>query len=93
MGPLEATKPWNTTGVDGIYRFLNRVWRLFVDENGQLNAKISGDETWAAMRSSVLGTVRSRKLRRITRHLRFNTAISQMMIFVNEAYKTERVAA
>ena len=45
MGPLEATKPWNTTGVEGIYRFLNRVWRLFVDENGQLNAKISADET------------------------------------------------
>ena len=59
MGPLEATKPWNTNGVEGMYRFLNRVWRLFVDENGELNAKIGDDA--AVTRSNAPGTGRSRK--------------------------------
>ncbi|CAN7432464.1 leucine--tRNA ligase [Paenibacillus sp. LjRoot153] len=91
MGPLEATKPWNTTGVDGIYRFLNRVWRLFVDDNGQVHAKISGDET---LGSDSFKRTWHRSIKKITEDfdaLRFNTAISQMMIFVNEAYKTERL--
>lgn len=91
MGPLEATKPWNTTGVDGIYRYLNRVWRLFVDENGQINAKISADET---LGSDAFKRTWHRTIKKITEDfeaLRFNTAISQMMIFVNEAYKTERL--
>src|SRR5436189_4896013 len=35
MGPLEMTKPWSTKGVEGVYRFLGRVWRLFVDEKGE----------------------------------------------------------
>ncbi|KRE90330.1 leucine--tRNA ligase [Paenibacillus sp. Soil766] len=91
MGPLEATKPWNTTGVDGINRFLNRVWRLFVDDNGQLHTKISGDET---LGSDAFKRTWHRSIKKITEDfeaLRFNTAISQMMIFVNEAYKTERL--
>ncbi len=91
MGPLEATKPWNTTGVDGIYRYLNRVWRLFVDENGQIHAKISADET---LGSDTFKRTWHRTIKKITEDfeaLRFNTAISQMMIFVNEAYKTERL--
>lgn len=91
MGPLEATKPWNTTGVDGIYRFLNRVWRMFVDDNGTMHAKISGDET---LGSDTFKRTWHRSIKKITEDfeaLRFNTAISQMMIFVNEAYKTERL--
>jgi leucyl-tRNA synthetase len=91
MGPLEATKPWNTTGVDGIYRFLNRVWRLFVDDNGQIQAKISADEK---LGSDTFKRTWHRSIKKITEDfdaLRFNTAISQMMIFVNEAYKTERL--
>ncbi|NQX57765.1 leucine--tRNA ligase [Paenibacillus qinlingensis] len=91
MGPLEATKPWNTTGVDGIYRFLNRVWRLFVDDNGQVHSKISADET---LGSDAFKRTWHRSIKKITEDfdaLRFNTAISQMMIFVNEAYKTERL--
>jgi leucyl-tRNA synthetase len=89
MGPLESTKPWNTTGVEGIFRFINRVWRLFIDEHGQLNQKITDDEKIntpdAFMRTW------HRSIKKITEDydaLRFNTAISQMMIFVNEAYKT-----
>ncbi len=87
MGPLEATKPWNTNGVEGTYRFLARVWRLFVGEDGQLNAKIGDGET-----SDAFKRVWHRSIKKITddyENLRFNTAISQLMIFVNEAYKTE----
>nr|WP_052475794.1 leucine--tRNA ligase [Cohnella kolymensis] len=87
MGPLEATKPWNTNGVDGIYRFLSRVWRLFVDDNGGLNVKIknvSGDENFRRTWHKSL-----KKVGEDYEALRFNTAISQMMIFVNEAYKSE----
>jgi leucyl-tRNA synthetase len=87
MGPLEATKPWNTNGVDGIYRFLSRVWRLFVDDNGSLNEKIrnvTGDESFRRTWHKSL-----KKVGEDYEALRFNTAISQMMIFVNEAYKSE----
>ncbi|MBP1992895.1 leucine--tRNA ligase [Paenibacillus eucommiae] len=91
MGPLEATKPWNATGVEGIYRFLNRVWRLFVDENGNVHDKISSDET---LGSEAFKRTWHRTIKKITEDyeaLRFNTSISQLMIFVNEAYKTERL--
>ncbi|MBB6636174.1 leucine--tRNA ligase [Cohnella thailandensis] len=87
MGPLEATKPWNTNGVEGMYRFLGRVWRLFVDDNGNLNEKIQdvpGDE---AFRRTWHRTIK--KITEDYEGLRFNTAISQMMIFINEAYKTD----
>ncbi|WP_405082384.1 leucine--tRNA ligase [Paenibacillus chitinolyticus] len=89
MGPLEATKPWNTNGVEGSYRFLNRVWRLFVDENGALSGKISEDENAGG---DAFKRTWHRTVKKITEDfeaLRFNTAISQLMIFVNEAYKTE----
>ncbi|RKP55175.1 leucine--tRNA ligase [Cohnella endophytica] len=88
MGPLEATKPWNTNGVEGVYRFLARVWRLFVDDNtGELNAKIQevpGDESFRRTWHKSL-----KKVGEDYEALRFNTAISQMMIFVNEAYKSD----
>ncbi|TVY00489.1 leucine--tRNA ligase [Cohnella terricola] len=87
MGPLEATKPWNTNGVEGVFRFLARVWRLFVDENGNLNGKIQdvpGDDSFRRVWHKSI-----KKIGEDYEGLRFNTAISQMMIFVNEAYKTE----
>ncbi|XID95420.1 leucine--tRNA ligase [Paenibacillaceae bacterium WGS1546] len=87
MGPLEATKPWNTNGVEGIFRFLARVWRLFVDDNGNLNGKIqdaAGDEAFRRVWHKSL-----KKIGEDYEAMRFNTAISQMMIFVNEAYKTD----
>jgi leucyl-tRNA synthetase len=89
MGPLEATKPWNTSGVEGTYRFLNRVWRLFIDDQGGLNPKIKADDT---LGSESFKRTWHRSIKKITEDyeaLRFNTAISQLMIFVNEAYKTE----
>ncbi|RIE04474.1 leucine--tRNA ligase [Cohnella faecalis] len=87
MGPLEATKPWNTNGVEGVYRFLARVWRLFTDENGKLSERIQDVEGDAAFRRTWHKSVK--KVTEDYEALRFNTAISQMMIFVNEAYKTD----
>ncbi|MGU3470060.1 leucine--tRNA ligase [Paenibacillus sp. D51F] len=87
MGPLEATKPWNTSGVEGMHRFLSRVWRLFVGENGELNPKISDAEG-----SDAMNRVWHRSIKKVSDdfdNLRFNTAISQLMIWVNEAYKAE----
>jgi leucyl-tRNA synthetase len=90
MGPLEATKPWNTNGVEGSYRFLARIWRLFVNDQGQLQANIKK----AAVGSDAFRRVWHKSIKKITEDfeaLRFNTAISQLMIFVNEAYKTEEI--
>ncbi|ASS66080.1 MULTISPECIES: leucine--tRNA ligase [unclassified Paenibacillus] len=87
MGPLEATKPWNTSGVEGMHRFLSRVWRLFVGENGELNPKISDAEG-----SDAMNRVWHRSIKKVSDdfdNLRFNTAISQLMIWVNEAYKAD----
>ena len=88
MGPLEATKPWSTQGVEGVYRFLDRVWRLFVDEDGATGARSTGDEppTEDAARCC---TGRSSKVTEDIEALRFNTAIAQMMEFVNELTKLE----
>ncbi|WP_309120529.1 leucine--tRNA ligase [Paenibacillus sp.] len=87
MGPLEQTKPWNTNGVEGVYRFLNRVWRLFMTEEGTLQPKIKPDGGTDAFKRTWHRTIK--KLTEDYEALRFNTAISQMMIFVNEAYKQE----
>ncbi|KEQ27124.1 leucine--tRNA ligase [Paenibacillus tyrfis] len=89
MGPLEATKPWNTNGVEGTFRFLSRVWRLFVGEDGGLSAKITedGDAGSEAFKRTWHRTIK--KVTEDYEALRFNTAISQLMIFVNEAYKTD----
>ncbi|MFD2702128.1 leucine--tRNA ligase [Paenibacillus shunpengii] len=88
MGPLEATKPWNENGVEGAHRFLARVWRLFINEDGTLNEKISDQGTEEFKRTW------HKTIKKVTddlEHLRFNTAISQLMIFINEAYKAERL--
>ncbi|HZG78499.1 MAG TPA: leucine--tRNA ligase [Paenibacillus sp.] len=87
MGPLEQTKPWNTNGVEGVYRFLNRVWRLFMTEEGTLQPKIKPDGGTDAFKRTWHRTIK--KLTEDYEALRFNTAISQMMIFVNDAYKQE----
>jgi len=83
MGPLEAEKPWNTTGVEGARRFLDRAYRLFTDTH-----KIVADETPA------LEMVYHQTVKKVTEDyesMSFNTAIAQMMIFVNECYKQEKV--
>ncbi|WP_339213519.1 leucine--tRNA ligase [Solibacillus sp. FSL W8-0372] len=86
MGPLEASVAWSTNGLDGARRFLDRIWRLFVTEEGKLAAKIqeSNDTT--------LEKVYHQTVKKVTddyEGIRFNTAISQMMVFINDCYKAE----
>jgi leucyl-tRNA synthetase len=105
MGPLEMVKPWNTKGVEGVYRFLGRVWRLFIDERSEtefeqtlttaaaatpelldrirVNPKIN-DAAPAPAQLKTLHTA----IKKVTEDLdglRFNTAISALMVFVNDA--------
>jgi leucyl-tRNA synthetase len=92
MGPLEQVKPWNTKGVEGVHRFLNRVWRLFIEEDAQAEtAKLDASITEAEADIDTLRLLH-KTIQKITddiEGLRFNTAISQMMIFVNEMNKKE----
>ena len=87
MGPLEEMKPWSTRGVEGVYRFLNRVWRLYVGEDGNLDPAVKSIELSADLERLYHSTVK--KVGEDIEALRFNTAISQMMILVNELTKTE----
>jgi leucyl-tRNA synthetase len=105
MGPLEMTKPWSTKGVEGVYRFLGRVWRLFVDEASEtefeqnstaapdrspefldqvgLGDSITEATPDAAQLKSLHGCIK--KVTEDLDALRFNTGISALMIFINEA--------
>ena len=86
MGPLDQVKPWQMAGVEGVYRFLQRVWRLVVDERGGGLAERLTDaapESEPALQRSLHRTIA--KVLEDSEALRFNTAIAQMMIFVNEA--------
>lgn len=79
MGPLEVSKPWNDKGVEGAKRFLNRVWAFFTEPKNIVDAA-----------SSELEKVYHKTVKKVTEDfekLAFNTAISQMMIFVNAVYK------
>ncbi|MDP2885873.1 MAG: leucine--tRNA ligase [Ignavibacteria bacterium] len=89
MGPLEEMKPWNTRGVEGVFRFLSRVWRLFVDEAGKLNPSIVDKAPTPDFERLFHQTVK--KVGEDIEGLRFNTAISQLMIFMNEAMKLEEL--
>ncbi|MBR4765855.1 MAG: leucine--tRNA ligase [Clostridia bacterium] len=80
MGPIEASKPWSNQGVEGAKRFLTRVWTFFTDENN------ISEEKRAELEKDYNVTVR--KVTKDFESLAFNTAISQMMIFVNAVYKT-----
>lgn len=89
MGPLEASIAWSENGLDGSRRFLDRVWRLFVTEAGQLTDKVIEGDTPA------LQTVYHQTVKKVTEDfesLGFNTAISQLMVFINECYKAEHIS-
>jgi leucyl-tRNA synthetase len=89
MGPLEEMKPWSTRGVEGVFRFLNRVWRLLMTEDTGLNPAIESVPATADFERVFHQTVK--KVGEDIEGLRFNTAISQLMIFVNEAMKLEKL--
>jgi leucyl-tRNA synthetase len=82
LGPLEASKPWNTQGIDGISRFLNRTWRMIVSEDGTRSSAVA-DVPCTPEQDLVLHTT-IKKTREDIDALSFNTAIAQFMIFVNE---------
>lgn len=87
MGPLEASVAWSTNGLDGARRFLDRIWRLFVnEEDGAISAKIqvSNDQS---LEKAYHQTVK--KVTEDYEGIRFNTAISQMMVFINDCYKAD----
>ncbi len=86
MGPLDASIAWSENGLDGARRFLDRVWRLFVQDNGELSEKIT-DAPNKGLEKAYHQTVK--KVTEDYAELRFNTAISQMMVFINDAYKAE----
>jgi leucyl-tRNA synthetase len=109
MGPLEMVKPWNTKGVEGVYRFLGRVWRLFVDEQSETEFEQSLT-TEPQRGTELLGTILLAPgiadtqptaaqlkalhacIKKVTEDLdglRFNTAISALMVFINEAMTWE----
>ncbi|WP_428911274.1 leucine--tRNA ligase [Niallia sp. Krafla_26] len=88
MGPLEGSIAWSANGVDGSRRFLDRIWRLFIDDNGNINPIIKEN----VEQESGLEKVYHQTVKKVTEDyegLRFNTAISQLMVFINEAYKAK----
>jgi leucyl-tRNA synthetase len=91
MGPLEQMKPWSMRGVEGVARFLARVWRLFMTENQagdwELSARIKDLRPTGAQTKITHAT--TKKVTTDIESLSFNTAISQMMIFVN-AFTNEK---
>ena len=86
LGPLEQSKPWNTRGVEGTYRFLNRVWRMIVDPGGEgLKSTVSSAEP-----SPDQARLMHRTIAKVTEDieaLRLNTAIAALMEFTNAANK------
>lgn len=86
MGPLEASVAWSTNGLDGARRFLDRVWRLLVTDEGTLSPKVQDSN------DTSLEKVYHQTVKKVTEDyegIRFNTAISQMMVFINDCYKAE----
>jgi leucyl-tRNA synthetase len=110
MGPLEMVKPWNTKGVEGVYRFLGKVWRLFTDESSVTEFEQALTTSEPAGRGELLETIKLNPaiqdaapspaqlkslhacVKKVTEDLdglRFNTAISALMVFINEAMTWE----
>lgn len=89
MGPLDAAVAWSTSGLDGARRFLDRVWRLIITEDQKVSDKIIHESEDSAMDKVYHKTVK--KITEDFNNLHFNTAISQMMVFVNEGYKADKL--
>ena len=88
MGPLEQVKPWNTRGVEGTHRFLNRVWRMLIDsESDSLKRSVRDGEPTDAQSRALHQTIA--KVTADIEGLRFNTAIAALMEFTNTASKWE----
>ena len=82
MGPLEAVKPWNTHSVEGVRRFLQRAWRMMIGPNGNVSENVNSTPLTCEYRRMLHYTIK--KVTEDIEALNINTAISQLMIFVNE---------
>ncbi|MDR0340070.1 MAG: leucine--tRNA ligase, partial [Puniceicoccales bacterium] len=92
LGPLEAMKPWDSRGICGITRFLQRVWRWFLDENGTISSRFQ--EKFEEMASAqYLLHCSIKKVRDDIENLRFNTAISQLMVLLNHLQEQPKTAS
>lgn len=86
MGPLDASIAWSENGLEGSRKFLDRVWRLIVDDNNKMRDRIT------TINDGKLAKVYNQTVKKVTEDyasMHFNTAISQLMVFVNEAYKAD----
>jgi leucyl-tRNA synthetase len=90
MGPLEATKPWQTSGIVGCHRFLRRLWKLFVNDDGTLNQQVQATADSDVFQRTLHRTIQ--KVTEDTEGMRFNTAIAAMMELVNAAYKETAIS-
>jgi leucyl-tRNA synthetase len=89
LGPLSATKPWSTKGIEGVFRFLNKIWRMILDEDGKVNSKIKDVPP-----DTEQEIVMNRTIKKVTEDIedndmKFNTCVSELMIYVNEISKYE----
>ena len=91
MGPLNKSKPWSTKGLQGCYRFVNKLWSIIVDENGNLSSKIvdidEEDKDTLFLHHQTI-----KKLGEDIENLHFNTAVSQLMIYCNHLQKCSTVS-
>lgn len=86
MGPLDASIAWSENGLEGSRKFLDRIWRLIVDEDGKMRDRITN------FNDGKLTKIYNQTVKKVTEdyeQLHFNTAISQLMVFINEAYKVD----
>ena len=85
MGPLEKSKPWSTKGLQGCYRFLQKVWRLITENKDNIESDIASEETLRLLHQSI------KKVTEDLDGLRFNTSVSQLMILVNHLLKLQKL--
>lgn len=88
MGPLEESVPWDEKGLHGSNKWVQRVWRLLMDDNNHLRDRVS------TYNDGKLTKVYNQTVKKVTddfERMHFNTAISQLMVFVNEAYKVDNL--
>ena len=86
MGPLTESVPWDEKGLHGANKWVHRVWRLIMDDNNHLRDRIS------TINDGKLDKIYNQTVKKVTEdyeRMHFNTAISQLMVFVNEAYKVD----
>lgn len=92
LGPLEAMKPWNPRGIEGVHRFLQKSWRGLVGEDGNVHPRVKAAQDCESEEFTKLLHETIKKVTEDTENMRFNTAISQMMIFANALLKVEAIS-